>query len=367
MNQTLALLLDAYRELNAKKLFWITLILSGVLCLIVLLIGRKGDSYQVLWFSGMSFGAGSSPEEFYVQNLFYIFGYKAWLTFGAGIIALVSTVGIFPEFIKDGSIDLVLSKPISRLRLFLMKWVSGLLFVFLQITVFTTACFLAIGFRGGVWAFSIFWAIPLTVLFFSYLYSFAVLIGVLTRSTIAALILTMLLWAPIILVDFVERNMLLPMVVQLEYNEAILDRDRIAAYSQIDQRIDPATMQFEKMPEINEALVQKDLDSLERVGGGWSGVQRWVYIVKTVLPKTGETTSYLTRFMYPEEFEADYLEDMEAGTVYGYGYEFDPELALEVKNKVENNRGPFWALGTSLLFELVCLSLAAWKFCRRDY
>ena len=31
MTQTIALLVDAYRELNAKKLFWVTLILSGVL------------------------------------------------------------------------------------------------------------------------------------------------------------------------------------------------------------------------------------------------------------------------------------------------------------------------------------------------
>ena len=30
MTQTMAIFLDAYRELNSRKLFWITLILSGV-------------------------------------------------------------------------------------------------------------------------------------------------------------------------------------------------------------------------------------------------------------------------------------------------------------------------------------------------
>ena len=30
MTQTLALLVDAYRELNARKMFWISLIISGV-------------------------------------------------------------------------------------------------------------------------------------------------------------------------------------------------------------------------------------------------------------------------------------------------------------------------------------------------
>lgn len=366
MTQTLALLLDAYRELNAKKLFWITMILSGLLCLIILILGRKGDSYQVLWFSGVRLGEGETPEEFYVQRLFYIFGYKAWLTFGAGILALISTAGIFPEFIKDGSIDTVLSKPISRLRLFLTKWATGLLFVFFQISVFTIACFLAIGLRGGVWAFSIFWAIPLTVLFFSYLYSFSVLIGVFTRSTIAALILTILLWAPVILIDFVERNVLLPTVVQLEYNQALLERDGVDAYRLGSERFNPATLQMEPIENIDDEQVRSDLDDVRSQSRGWGKVQRWVYLVKTMLPKTGETTSYLTRFMYPEEFEASYLDNMYGDTII-YGYEFDSDLALDTKNRVERNRGPFWVLGTSLLFELLCLSIAAWKFCRRDY
>ena len=40
LTQTLALLLDAYRELNAKKLFWITMILSGVIVLAFAAVGK---------------------------------------------------------------------------------------------------------------------------------------------------------------------------------------------------------------------------------------------------------------------------------------------------------------------------------------
>ena len=39
MTQTLALFIDAYRELNARKMFWITLILSGVVVSTLLIIG----------------------------------------------------------------------------------------------------------------------------------------------------------------------------------------------------------------------------------------------------------------------------------------------------------------------------------------
>jgi hypothetical protein len=39
MTQTLALLLDAYRELNARKMFWITLVLSGMCVIAFALFG----------------------------------------------------------------------------------------------------------------------------------------------------------------------------------------------------------------------------------------------------------------------------------------------------------------------------------------
>ena len=38
MRQTLALLIDAYRDLNSRKLFWITLIISGFVIIAFALI-----------------------------------------------------------------------------------------------------------------------------------------------------------------------------------------------------------------------------------------------------------------------------------------------------------------------------------------
>ena len=44
----------------------------------------------------------------------------------------------------------------SRLRLFLTKYLSGLLFVGLQVTVFSVLCFVVIGFKAGAWEPAIF-------------------------------------------------------------------------------------------------------------------------------------------------------------------------------------------------------------------
>ena len=39
LTQTIALFYDAYRELNSKKLFWITLLLSGVFVAVLGMLG----------------------------------------------------------------------------------------------------------------------------------------------------------------------------------------------------------------------------------------------------------------------------------------------------------------------------------------
>ena len=104
--------------------------------------------------------------------------------------------GMFGKYLSNqsGSIELMLAKPISRLRLFLTKYLAGLLFTALQVAVFTTACFLVFGIRGNAWEPAIFWTIPLVVLFYSYLFAVCVLFGILTKSTITSILLTMLFW-----------------------------------------------------------------------------------------------------------------------------------------------------------------------------
>ncbi len=192
MNQTLAIFVDAYRELNAKKLFWITLILSACAMGIFALFGVNGKGFSFLWWQ-FPISNEIAPADVYLWA-FSTFGIGFWLTFCSAILALISTAFIFPDFLTGGSVDLYLSKPMSRWRLFLTKYFSGLLFVALQVAAFTVASFLVMGLRGGIWMPSIFLMIPIVVCFFSYLFSVCVLFGVWTRSTIAALLFTGLFW-----------------------------------------------------------------------------------------------------------------------------------------------------------------------------
>ena len=229
MNKTLALLLDSYRELNAKRLFWIVLLLSGLVVGAFAILGLKDDTITLFWWKTplradvLSY---ISPATFY-KDLFEYFGIGFWLSWIGNILALVSTAGVFPDFLAAGSIDLYLSKPISRVRLFLTKYVGGLIFVTLQVAIFSTCCFLVLGLRGHSWQPAIFLAIPLVLLVFSYLFSICVLLGVLTRSAIAAMLLTLLIWFVLWGVQTTEMA-LLRQSVQNQVETESLDR-------QIDQ------------------------------------------------------------------------------------------------------------------------------------
>ena len=83
-----------------------------------------------------------------------------------------------------------------------------------------------------------------------------------------------------------------------------------------------------------------------------------VYAAKTVLPKTGETIALLERRL----IDMANLEDRP-------GDKRPEELKEVEKELVETNRdrSVAWIVGTSLGFELIVLSLAAFLFCRRDY
>src|SRR5205085_5918956 len=164
ITQTLAIFQDAYRELADRKLFWLILILSAIA--ILGFAGFHADNEHLTYF-GFNFPNVGIPPRALYKSIFSGFVIGMWLTWIATVLALISTASIFPDFIAFGSIDLFLSKPISRVRLFFTKYAAGLLFVLLQVVVFTVMAYCVLGLRGGGWFPGLFWAIPIVVCFFS--------------------------------------------------------------------------------------------------------------------------------------------------------------------------------------------------------
>lgn len=373
--QTAAIFMDAYRELNSKKLFWIVLLLSFLVVAAFAAVGINEKGMTIFWFSFPApFNTTLFSRELFYKLMFANLGVKFWLAWCSTILALIATAGMFPDLLASGSVELTLSKPIGRLRLFLTKFSAGLLFTAIQVTLFTATAFLVLGLRAGVWEPGIFWTVPIMVVFYSYLFSICVLLGILTRSTVASLLITLLIWMAVIFgVHTTEKTLLLFQ----ERNTAQIDRvqsqiksleERIAA--QGDQPPKPTVSNVlrgdpKQTLESRKAKLA-DLQGDERKLGYWHG---GAYAVKTALPKTAETLDLLERVLVSQADMDTLGKDNEPVTIDGEPEETRVDMS-KVSRSVENKlraRSIAWVVGTSLAFEAVMLGIGAWIFCRRDF
>ena len=388
MIQTLALLLDAYRELNSKKMFWIVLVLSLLIVVAMACIGidERGISILVWHIDAPVFNTKViSAATFYKNIIFLPVGMTIWLTWAATILALISTASIIPDFVSGGAVELTLSKPIGRLRLFLTKYATGLLFVTLQVAVFALGSFLVIGIRGRSWEPAIFLSVPLVLAFFSYLYSISALIGLVTRSTIAAILLTGLIWGMVFLVHFGESGVLLPLTVTQRQRIESVQKD----LEKKDANIQKLTEKLAKAKEDPNGDAQREqgildgaqllrankarrLEELEHDLRLMETVHSWFYGVKTVLPKTSETMGILEhRLVKMSDLEGlQKAEQSRRGNVDlgdSDDTHIDPRRIGEDVDRELRSRSIGWILASSFAFEALVLGIAAWIFCRRDF
>lgn len=331
MNVFLTLLLDSLRLLRARVLFWVTLAISAIVALIYLSIGFTPEGFSILFgafdFQSEMFNANSPLAEMMYLGIFSDILVGFWLSWVAVILAIISCAPIFPDFMSEGSIGIPLSKPVSRLTLFFYKYVGSLMFVVLQVAIFCVIVFLAIRWRVGVWNPSVFWAVPVVTLMFSYIYSVVVLVSVKTRSVLAAILAGIVVW-------FLAWGM--------QKSDDFL---YLASHP-------------ESVPEVAGA------PSMLGSFGKPEEMMKWHKISSAaifLMPKTGETTRLMDRLI---QIKSD-----EGGTdksLVNAATEGDDEVSGRLK-KVSTRNSVGYVLGTSLLFEALMLGWAASIFCRRDY
>jgi hypothetical protein len=241
--------------------------------------------------------------------------------------------------------------------------------------------------RAGLWEPRVFIGVPLVICFFSYLFSFCVLMGLLTRSTLAAVLLTMLYWFVLWGTDRAEVILLLGRTY---------GKDQIATYDlQIKQQRGSmkafeerlaATTQPTEAQKADLERRRHDLDklteeqaSVRSSAGNLEFAHKLLYQVKTVLPKTRETDDLLNRSLLSKQELAKMdtrrggrnvvrssARSMRSSSTGGGPGWADPEVIAEAQAEMRS-RSVWWVIGTSLLFEAVVLAAAACVFCRRDY
>lgn len=317
------ILLDSMRLLKARALFWVSLGLSLFAGLIFLSTGFSEKGISLMFGLGEMpwehFRRGSGNEELFYMAMFSKVMIGFWLSWGAIALALISCAPVFPDFMAEGSIGLAVSKPLSRLRLFVYKYLGSMLFVVLQTLLFCVLAFIAIRWRLGIWKFDVFWAVPLLVLVFSYLYSVVVWVGVHTRSVLASILAGFVLW-------FIAWG--------AQWAEGLIyqyERGWLGAGVEAGQKIDPRWHQMAVM-------------------------------ANAPLPKTSETVRLMDRWMTVGR-EKGISESRWLG-----GF-LDSDLSEQQskEDQFKQRMSPVFIIGSSLGFELVLLALAARTFCRKDF
>ena len=409
LTQTWGLVVDAYRELHHKKLFWVTLVLSLLVVLAFSFVGINETGVTIFtWEIPGVWNTNFIPRDSFYKFIFVNLAIPYWLGVGASALALVSVAGIFPDWLTGGSIDLYLAKPVSRLRLFLTKYLTSLLFVGLQVFVFCAASFLVMGIRGGTWEPGVFLAVPIVTLFFSYLFCVCVVLGVVTRSTLVAILVTVLAWFALFLLNSADGALLM---FKTAAQEQVVARERLVEFN--ETVIARNTEQPEgKRGNVSQFEFQRDR-ARENLAAAEENARKltfWhdlIVRIKAPLPKTAETVALLDRwlvdpdpmFQVSKESRAQAERDRArrqerrraaataaastgAATVPASdagppappprptddleSYAELPETQRKAEDAVRS-RSLAWVVGTSLGFEAFMLALAAWVFCRRAY
>jgi ABC-type transport system involved in multi-copper enzyme maturation permease subunit len=385
--QTIALLIDSWRLLTSRKLFWLTLAIN---LFVVILYGsialtETGVSlgYGLFQIESERFRAGSIMARSVLMPFINVQIIAFWLAWAATGLGLISTASIFPDFLADGAIDMVLAKPLSRLKAFVVKYVGALLFVLMQVTVFCVASLFISRLRLGEWEWMLLAAIPVVTVFFSYIYAVSALVGVLTRSSIAAILAAGVFWFAVFLIQTVEAGLL----QVTTFTDAVVSaRGEVVSKREAELAVLAAKgltrddNEFERL----RGRLENDKKEYEKEASTAATAKAWhdgLYIATMIIPKTSATIGLIDRWFAKDVGVSsltellitdgdrgrrrgppppDFGEDEEIGRGLG--------AASETRSKqIVAERPIWWVIGTSLLFEFAVLAVAAVIFVRRDF
>jgi ABC-type transport system involved in multi-copper enzyme maturation permease subunit len=213
-----SLVRETFRQALAARTFWLMLAISGLCILFCLSIRIEGGEPlkprgEIELFGRdhkpltgpnprpgritLLFGAVRLPlfrdgegQVRLIQTLLAL-----WVAGAVGTLAsLIWTAGFVPAFLDPSTAPVLLAKPVPRSLLLLGKCVGVFCFVAFEEAVFFVGTWLAMGVSTGVWSAGYLLCLPLVLLQFVILYQFSVLVAVVTRSTVAAIFGSLVLW-----------------------------------------------------------------------------------------------------------------------------------------------------------------------------
>jgi len=191
----MAIIRDTLLALRRRRLFWLHVWLS--IAVVVLYAGIS--CHEKGWSLGYGLKEMENPwlrqgtpweHTLHCWTLARIM--RWWVAGGAVFVALFSTSAILPETLEPGSAALLVPRARRRSLLLAGRFTGSLVYVLLHTAFVVAGLWLALGLRLGIWHHDLWLAVPLVALMFAPLQAVAMLMGVLTRSGTAALLVAIL-------------------------------------------------------------------------------------------------------------------------------------------------------------------------------
>ena len=182
------LILDSFRESFSRKIFWGFAGCSSVVILFFL-VGLNIDvvegSLASISLLGLSVNEGRTiPAEAVVDGML---GTIVAFLFSIGLfLAIFAAAGLVPTVLEAGRIELLLSKPVSRLQLLLGNFAGAVSVIAVNLIYLVAGVWLVLGVKTGIWKPMFLLSALLALLAFAVMLSIVQFVAVLTQSAVLA-------------------------------------------------------------------------------------------------------------------------------------------------------------------------------------
>lgn len=195
MRTLLAITRDTILMLYRRRMFWLHLWLNVAVVLLYASVAFQD--------SGWSFGFGlkttenawlkqGTPWESTMHCWIVARIMRWWVAGGAVFFALFATAAVLPDTLEPGSAALLVPRARRRSLILGGRFLGSLGYAVFHTVIIVAGLWLVLRWRMGVWHHALWLGVPLAALLFIPLQAVAMLMGVLTRSATAALLVAIL-------------------------------------------------------------------------------------------------------------------------------------------------------------------------------
>lgn len=173
----LTIIKNTFREALAKKIFIGYYIFYAIVVLIMIFAVNLDAVDGIVSF------ADAQKVIISVETGFLTLSFNLILFF-----SLISASSFIPSMLEKGTIDLLISKPVSRFNILISKFSGAVIFVALSMVFLIGSIWLILSLKSGYWNPSFLIAILSLTSAFAVMYSITVVIGLTTQSSIISIL-----------------------------------------------------------------------------------------------------------------------------------------------------------------------------------